>query len=129
MEGEDLDDSAIVFLDEHEEAGKVRRGVGGGGSANGGFGVLEVDLDDNFVESIAESTRTDHVGEVLAGSRLLGGGVVSRRRSSCTRGIGGHCFGFSVCSVRWNVLTLTQSYVFTHMQVGEEWLYNMVENF
>ena len=42
------------------------------------------------LETLPKSAGADQMGKVLAGGWLVGGGRVSRRRSGCTRGVGGH---------------------------------------
>ena len=60
-------------------------GTHGIGSANDSGGVLEVDLDDHFVEALPGWARPDGMGEILARRGLVGFGGVSHRRSGGTR--------------------------------------------
>ena len=86
----DLTFLLVMLVKQHEEAGDVGGGLDGIRLADGGIGILEVDLDDDFVDTFAGRASSNRMGEVLAGGTCRGVGGVAGRRSDRTRGDGDH---------------------------------------
>ena len=54
----------IVLHNKHQEMGDVGGSIDSQGSATDGFGVLEVKLDDHFVEMLARNAHTNRLNQV-----------------------------------------------------------------